>query len=87
MIPFKFSSPTSAVFNLLLLAAWLIYLFHYWKAVVKVLGASKFDSPDKILWFLVLTMAPVLGLITFHAMCPPHVLNAEAVPPPSDPPK
>jgi hypothetical protein len=32
---------------------------------------------------LVITMAPVIGLITFHAMCPPHLreLGTEGKPP------
>jgi hypothetical protein len=43
--------------------------------MVQILGASKFDSSDKILWFLVITLAPVIGIITFHAMCPPPLRN------------
>jgi len=84
---FEFSFPTSAFFASLSFVPWLIYLYFYWKALGMILSASKFDSTDMILWFLVITMAPLIGLITFHAMCPPHVLNASAVSPPSDRPK
>lgn len=43
--------------------------------MVLILGASKFTSIDKILWFLVITLAPLIGIITFHVMCPPPLRN------------
>lgn len=73
MIPFNFSFSSGPVFQILIAVLWLGYIALYWRALVLVMRASKFDSTDKILWFLVITMAPVVGLITFHAMCPPHV--------------
>jgi hypothetical protein len=83
MVPFKFSFPTSGGFPILLALLWLVYIALYWRALVLVIRASKFDTTDKILWFLVITMAPVIGLITFHAMCPPHLreLGTEGKPP------
>ena len=75
MPPFKIDLPSSSLLNVLLLVAWLVYLAWYWRSMVQILAARAFDSADKILWFLVITLAPLLGLITFHAMCPPHVLN------------
>jgi hypothetical protein len=72
MIPFKFSFSDGPIF-IIVMVLWLGYIALYWRALVLVIRASKFDTTDKILWFLVITMAPVIGLITFHSMCPPHV--------------
>ncbi len=72
MIPFKFSFSDGPIF-IIVMVLWLVYIAVYWRALVLVIRASKFDTTDKILWFLVITMAPVIGLITFHLMCPPHV--------------
>lgn len=86
MIPFKFSFPSGPIFSILIAVLWLAYIALYWRALVQVMKAGKFDSTDKILWFLVITMAPVIGLITFHVMCPPHVRELrEAEKPPIDP--
>ncbi len=53
----------------------MVYICVYWRAMVLILGASKFQSIDKILWFLVITLAPLIGIITFHVMCPPPLRN------------
>lgn len=82
MIPFKFNFPTSASVAIALFIVWLVYMALYWRGMIHILRATSFTTQDKILWFLVITLAPVLGLITFHAMCPPHVLNG----PPRQPP-
>ncbi|SKA75482.1 hypothetical protein SAMN02745166_00032 [Prosthecobacter debontii] len=82
MIPFNFTFPNSSLFALVLMLLWLVYMALYWRAMVQILRASKFDSQDKILWFLVITLAPVLGLITFHAMCPPPVRESSMPPTP-----
>lgn len=85
MLTFPFHLPVHPAFQLILIGLWLLYVALYWRALVWILRASKFDSQDKILWFLVITLAPLIGLITFHTMCPPHILNpAPASPPPSD---
>jgi hypothetical protein len=76
MIPFKFTFASAPVFQILIAVLWIAYIALYWRAVVLVLKASKFDSTDKVLWFLVITLAPVIGLITFHAMCPPPIRNS-----------
>ncbi len=73
MIPFNFSFGSGAVVQIFILVLWLVYMGLYWRGLVQIMKAGKFDSTDKMLWFLVITMAPVIGLITFHAMCPPHV--------------
>lgn len=82
MLPFKIDLPLSPLLQLLVFALWLAYLGWYWRALVRILAASRFDSTDKILWFLVITLAPLIGLLTFQVMCPPQVLNAAAAPPP-----
>jgi hypothetical protein len=73
MIPFNFSFGSGAVVQIFILVLWLVYMALYWRGLVLIMKAGKFDSTDKMLWFLVITMAPVIGLITFHAMCPPHL--------------
>jgi TctA family transporter len=75
MPPLNFSLPMSSTFQILVAVLWLLYLVWYWRAMVRILAASKFTSEDKILWFLVITLAPLIGLITFQVMCPTHVLN------------
>jgi hypothetical protein len=76
MIPFDFKYQNgSSLFALAIFVIWLVYICIYWRSMVQILGASKFDSSDKILWFLVITLAPVIGIITFHAMCPPPLRN------------
>jgi hypothetical protein len=75
MIPFKFSLPPTPVFTVLIAVLWILYIGIYWRAMVLILGASKFTSIDKILWFLVITLAPLIGIITFHVMCPPPLRN------------
>ena len=80
MIPFNFSFSTGPVFQILIAVLWLVYVVIYWRAMVLILKAVRFDATEKILWFLVITMAPVIGLITFHVMCPPRVRDAADVP-------
>jgi hypothetical protein len=75
MIPFNLSFSSGPIFQILIAVLWLAYVALYWRGMVLVLKATKFDSIDKILWFLVITLAPVIGLITFHVMCPPPVRN------------
>ncbi len=75
MPPLKFNLPMSSTFQILGVVLWLLYLVWYWRALVRILAASKFTSEDKILWFLVITLAPLIGLITFQVMCPTHVLR------------
>jgi hypothetical protein len=78
MIPFNFSFGSGAVVQIFILVLWLVYMGLYWRGLVLIMKAGKFDSTDKMLWFLVITMAPVIGLITFHTMCPPHLRDAGA---------
>ena len=75
MPPLNFSLPMSSTFQILVAVLWLLYLVWYWRALVRILAANKFTSEDKILWFLVITLAPLIGLVTFQVMCPVHVLR------------
>lgn len=43
----------------------LAYTLIYWRALWLLLLRKDFESQDRILWFLVITMAPFVGLITF----------------------
>lgn len=59
-------------FNLLLsptnlLVGWVIYFVIYAIALVKLMGSREMETNERILWFLVITMAPVIGLILFFA--------------------
>lgn len=76
MFPFNFNlNSNSTIFALAAFATWAVYLFIYWRGLVTIIRATRFTSQDKILWFLIITLAPVIGIITFYAMCPPHVLD------------
>lgn len=57
------------------LAGWCAYLAVYWMCLFQILRATKFDANDKILWFLVITLAPVLGVIAYWLLCPRFVRN------------
>ncbi len=57
--------------------AWLIYIAMYWACLLKILQATGFETNEKILWFLVITMAPLIGIITFAQMCPPSERNRQ----------
>lgn len=86
MFPFNFNlSSNSSIFALATFAIWVVYLIIYWRAMITILRATRFTTPDKILWFLVITLAPVIGIITFYSMCPPHVLDVQGRIRPSPP--
>lgn len=61
MTSFKFVNGPPAIF----LVGWVIYILIYWRTLWKVLLLKQFDTNDRILWFLVITMAPLIGIITF----------------------
>lgn len=58
-----------------ILLALLIYIVIYWRCLLQILGATRFQVDDKILWFLVITLAPVIGIITYWFMVPACVRN------------
>ncbi len=41
------------------------FIFIYWLVLVSILRRPDFDTQQRILWFLVITMAPVLGLLAY----------------------
>lgn len=50
---------------------WIIYLLIYWRTLWRILLLRHFDVNDRILWFLVITMAPIIGIITFYLQVNP----------------
>ena len=60
-------------FGSIFLLGWIIYIVVYWICLFQILRATKFETIDKILWFLVITMAPVLGIIAYILLCPPFI--------------
>lgn len=75
-IPIQIST-SSGVWGLVMGLGWLVYVLIYWVLLVRILRARRFEAAEKILWFLVITMAPVIGILTFWWLCPPFVLNGE----------
>lgn len=59
----------------IVIAGYIIYFLLYWRCLVQILGATRFEAADKILWFLVITLAPVIGIITYWFMVPACVRN------------
>ena len=73
-------STSSGVWASVMGIGWLIYVLVYWVLLVRILQARRFDVADKILWFLVIKMAPVIGILTFWWLCPLTILNGSADP-------
>ncbi len=69
------SVSTPEAFIIFILLALLIYIAIYWRCLAQILGATRFQVDDKILWFLVITLAPVIGIITYWFMVPACVRN------------
>jgi hypothetical protein len=47
------------------LAAWVIYVLIYCATLVYLLNRRRFATNERILWFLVITFAPVIGILLF----------------------
>lgn len=74
--PNSFSADdTFAVVVLLSLS--LAYTLIYWRALWLLLLRKDFETQDRILWFLVITMAPFVGLITFWFLVQGRVVAAQ----------
>lgn len=67
--PNTFTADNDATFWLLL-GFTLLYSLAYWLALWALLLRKDFETNDRILWFLVITMAPCLGLITYWLVVP-----------------
>ena len=72
---FNFSS-RSSVFGLAAFIIWIVYGIWYWRALIQIIVASVLTSEDKILWFLVITFVPIIGLITYWMLIPEAVSSA-----------
>jgi hypothetical protein len=47
------------------IAAWVVYTIVYAATLTYLLNRRRFESNERILWFLVITFAPVLGILLF----------------------
>jgi hypothetical protein len=46
-------------------AAWIIYILIYCATLAYLLNRRRFGTNERILWFLVVTFAPVIGILMF----------------------
>ena len=46
-------------------AAWVIYALIYCATLAYLLNRRRFGTHERILWFLVITFAPVIGILLF----------------------
>ncbi len=56
----------------LLILLWIGCVIVYWRALFQIVGGGFLDTQEKILWFLVITLAPLIGLITYWISFPPE---------------
>ncbi|MFC5455272.1 hypothetical protein [Prosthecobacter fluviatilis] len=47
------------------IAAWAVYLLVYCATLAYLLNRRRFGTPERILWFVVVTFAPVIGILLF----------------------
>jgi hypothetical protein len=45
--------------------AWVIYILIYCVILAYLLNRSRFGTNERILWFLVITFAPIIGILLF----------------------
>ena len=64
----------------LMLVLWGVYLLMYWRALFQIVGGRFLNTQEKILWFLVITLAPLLGLITYWMILTPERRGEERAP-------
>lgn len=60
MPEFKFASSEPVWF-----AAWVVYALVYCVTLAYLLNRKRFGTQERILWFLVVTFAPVIGILMF----------------------
>jgi hypothetical protein len=60
MPEFKFSSSEP-----LWVAAWVVYILTYCATLAYLLNRRRFGTNERILWFLVISFAPVIGILLF----------------------
>lgn len=47
------------------IAAWFVYILVYCVTLAYLLNRKRFGTHERILWFLVVTFAPVIGILLF----------------------
>jgi hypothetical protein len=57
----KFSTASSGWW----ITAWIVWLLVYGATLTYLLNRRRFASPERILWFLVITFVPVFGVLLF----------------------
>lgn len=60
MPEFKFSSSEP-----LWVVAWVVYILTYCATLAYLLNRRRFGTNERILWFLVISFAPVIGILLF----------------------
>lgn len=68
----KFASPGPVWF-----AAWVVYTLVYCVTLAYLLNRKRFDTHERILWFLVVTFAPVIGILLFVFISEDDKISAE----------
>lgn len=60
------------------IAAWILYLLIYAAVLAFLLNRRRFGTHERILWFLVITFAPVIGLVLFMLISEDDKLPGDA---------
>lgn len=47
------------------IVAWVLYILIYCTVLAYLLNRRRFGTNERILWFLVITLAPVIGIVLF----------------------
>jgi hypothetical protein len=68
----KLNLPSDTLSPSLVILLWLVYLVVYWRALFQILAGDFMGTQEKILWFLVITLAPVIGIITYWMIFTPE---------------
>lgn len=63
MNPIQFSSPSLP--PAFVGAGFILYLVAYWGTLLYILSKKSYSTQERILWFLVITLATVIGLLTY----------------------
>ena len=64
---FKFDIPSSGLVGGVVALLWIAYALWYCVVLWGILRRSDWKSEEKILWFLVISLVPVVGLV-FHSL-------------------
>jgi len=61
-------------------AAWVIYTLIYCVTLTYLLNRRRFETNERILWFLVITFAPVIGIVLFFLISEEDGIPAKVAP-------